>query len=499
MPSAAPSLLSAIDYLEVLRNLDEGVVITDAEGRVVFLNEAQARLDGVDHEDTVGRKLSEVWDVNEETSVTLRCLRTRAPVINEYLAYRTRTGRIVSTIHSVWPLRAGRGLAGSISFVRGYNLLEETITSICSAVERNRPRASANGTRYRFQDLIGEAPEFLDCIRTAKLAALTDSPVLVAGATGTGKELFAQAIHNYGPRRERPYVGLNCAAIPENLLEGLLFGTVKGAFTGATDRPGLFENATGGTLFLDEVNAMAPGLQAKLLRVLQERRVRRVGSLEELEIDVKLISSVNEDPREAVEARRLRQDLYYRLAVVVLQLPPLAERHNDILLLTRHFLEKFNLAFGRQVLGVSAAVDELFRAYPWPGNVRELEHALEASMNVIGERQEIGADQLPRYLAALPREGRVPVLASLDALPARPLGVPGSVAAEGPGPGHLVSLQADVEREAIVNALAATQGSLGRAADLLGVSRQRLAYRLRKLGLDRLEYRPVPGPGQVRG
>jgi arginine utilization regulatory protein len=507
MSTAEPSLLSAIDYLEILRNLDEGVVITDAEGRVLFLNEAQARLDGVDHEDTVGKMLAEVWEVDEADSVTLRCLRTRLPVVNEYLAYRTRTGRIVSTIHSVFPLGTGSGLAGSISFVRGYNLLEETITSICSVVEKTRPRTWSNGTRYRFQDLVGESPALLDCIRTAKLAALTDSSVMILGATGTGKELFAQSIHNYGPRKEQPYIGLNCAAIPENLLEGLLFGTVRGAFTGATDKPGLFEKADGGTLYLDEVNAMALGLQAKLLRVLQERRVRRVGSFQEREIDVKLLSSVNEDPGEAIAGRRLRMDLYYRLAVVMVQLPALAERRGDIPVLTRFFLDKFNRAFGRQVLGVSGAVAGLFQAYPWPGNVRELEHALEASMNVVGERPRIGLDHLPPYLAGAPRawdpahSGPTGPVPERDAAPGA-LGAPGRPGPggdrrAGPEPRNLPALQAEVEQEAIARALAETQGSLGRAAGLLGVSRQRLAYRIRKSGLDRRDFRP--GGGRTGG
>jgi arginine utilization regulatory protein len=477
---AVPFLDSGVDYLEILRGLDEGVIITDGDGRIVFFNEAQARMDGMDPDAAIGKMVREIWDVTEDTSITLRCLQSGKPMVNQYMAYRTRAGRIVNSINSVFPIRTTSGLAGSIAFVRGYNLLEETITSICSVVEGTGRRTRNNGTRFTFQDIVGESPTFLETIRTAKLAALTPSQVMVHGDTGTGKELFAQAIHNYGARKDQSYVGLNCAAIPENLLEGLLFGTTRGAFTGATDRPGLFEKANGGSLYLDEINSMALGLQAKLLRVLQERRVRRVGSLEERPVDVKLISSVNEDPHHAIEARRLRLDLFYRLGVVMLHVPPLRERSRDIGVLTRYFINKYNQEFARNVTGISAEVDELFRTYPWPGNVRELEHTIEGAMNLMGEQTIIDLAQLPTYLVKAWR-GQEPQAGPARAPRPDPDPEPASLS--------LLQSQAQAERRAMEQALAETGGNLSRAAALLGLSRQRLAYRLAKHGLDRAAFR----------
>jgi arginine utilization regulatory protein len=478
-------LQSGVDYLEIFRVLDEGVVITDAQGRIVFVNAAQARMDGVDPESMIGKLPLEIWDVTEDTSVTLRCLHSGKPMVNQYLAYRTRTGRIVNSINSVFPIRTASGMSGSISFVRGYNLLEETITSICSVVEDSGRRTRSNGTRFTFQDLVGKSPAFLESIKTAKMAALTPSQVIIHGDTGTGKELFAQAIHNYGPRKHQAYVGLNCAAIPENLLEGLLFGTTKGAFTGAADKQGLFEKADGGTLYLDEVNSMALGLQAKLLRVLQERRVRRVGSLEERAVDVKLLSSVNEDPHLAIEGGRLRLDLFYRLGVVMLHVPPLKDRRGDLRDLTAYFIERFNQEFGRNVGGISPEVDDLFQAYAWPGNVRELEHVIEGAMNVVGEQTRIDLAHLPLYLArawqalAVPAAGSSPVQTPPEAEPA----------GADRNPGHLLPAQAELERRTLQRALTDAGGNLSQAAKALGLSRQRLTYRMRKHGLERGQFR----------
>jgi len=483
-------LNSAVNYLDILRDLDEGVAITDAQGCIMFMNDAQARIDGIDPEAAIGKSLEQIWEVTDENSLILKCLRTGHPIENKYLAYRSRSGRIANTINSVFPLRSANRLVGSISFVRAYNLMEETITSICSMVESTRSHSNPNGTRFTFQDIIGESPEFLDSIRTAKMAALTSSHVMIHGDTGTGKELFAQSIHNYSPRKNQTYMGLNCAAIPENLLEGLLFGTARGAFTGATDKLGLFEKANGGTLYLDEVNSMALGLQAKLLRVLQEKRVRRVGSLEELEINVKILSSVNEDPHLAIESQRLRLDLFYRLGVVLLHIPALRERRSDIPIFIHAFINKYNQEFGRHVEGISPEVEDLFDSYPWPGNVRELEHVIEGAMNVVGERTSINVAQLPLYLVRAVRaaDGQTPVVAN-DPTWDRS-SVPVAVPLEGPrqDPRHLLNIQAEVEQRALEKALAETRGNLSRAANLLGISRQRLTYRLRKLGLDRRDF-----------
>ncbi|MBE0618083.1 MAG: sigma 54-interacting transcriptional regulator [Proteobacteria bacterium] len=480
-------LRSVVNYLDIFRVFDEGVIITDALGRVMFYNATQARIDGTRPADVLGLRATEVYDLSDDTSLIMQCLRAQEAIVNRHLVYRTRSGRIANSLCSVFPLFTEQGLVGAVCFVRDYNLVENTITSICAhGAPEGRPSLSG-GTRFSFEHLIGAAPDFLACIKTAKMAALTPSPVMIYGETGTGKELFAQAMHNYGPRSGEAYVAINCAAIPENLLEGILFGTVRGAFTGAVDKQGIFEKANGGSLFLDEVNSMPVGLQAKLLRVVQERRVRRVGSLEEREVELKILSSVNEDPHAAIERGRLRLDLFYRLGVVLLRIPPLRERPADVPVLTRHFLAKHNAELGRQVEQVSGEVGELFRHYRWPGNVRELEHVVEGAMNVVGERNTIVLGDLPPYLLHGRRTGApaapsaLPVLATPAAEPARSSVAP-------PGRVDLRREQEVRERAAVEGALAAARGNVSAAARRLGISRQLLRYKMAKHGLERSQF-----------
>lgn len=486
MDRAARSFLdSVVNYLDILRVFDEGVIITDRRGRIMFYNETQARIDGVNPSYPQGMKATEFYDLTDESSLIMRCLRTRRPVVNQHLVYRTAQGRIANTICSVFPLFTQEGLVGAVCFVRDYNLMENTITSICTRDPGDGAAAPGSGTRYSFSDIIGGGPAFLAVVKTAKMAALTPSPVMIHGETGTGKELFAQAMHNYGPRKEGPYVAINCAAIPENLLEGILFGTVKGAFTGAVDKQGLFEKASGGSLFLDEVNSMPVGLQAKLLRVIQEKQVRRVGSLEERPVDPKVLSSVNEDPHAAIERGRLRLDLFYRLGVVFLRIPSLRERPADVPVLVRSFVEKFKAEMGRQVEGVAEEVMGLFVEYPWPGNVRELEHVIEGAMNVVGERTRIGLGDLPPYLTRSRRPQVPPELPEPPERRPRQEGRPGRGRPES---GDLLRDQAARERESIEAALAESRGNVSRAAAALGISRQLLHYKMNKYGLARGDF-----------
>jgi arginine utilization regulatory protein len=487
-------LRSVVNYLDIFRVFDEGVIIADPEGRVMFYNATQARIDGTRPADVLGLRATEVYDLTDDTSLIMQCLRTQRAIVNRHLVYRTRSGRIANGLCSVFPLFTEEGLVGAVCFVRDYNLVENTITSICAhAAPEGRPPLGG-GTRFAFEHLIGTAPDFLACVKTAKMAALTPSPVMIYGETGTGKELFAQAMHNYGPRSAAAYVAINCAAIPENLLEGILFGTVKGAFTGAVDKQGLFEKASGGSLFLDEVNSMPVGLQAKLLRVVQERRVRRVGSLEEREVDVKLLSSVNEDPHAAIERGRLRLDLFYRLGVVLLRIPPLRERREDVPILMRHFLAKHNAELGRQVERVSEEVTELFRQHGWPGNVRELEHVVEGAMNVVGERPSIGLGDLPPYLLHARRPGASASLAAGEEETARAGKSPAVLPPSRDGSGAVgVGLKRDQEereRQALEDALSVARGNVSAAARRLGISRQLLRYKMGKHGLDRRAFLP---------
>lgn len=236
--------------------------------------------------------------------------------------------------------------------------------------------------KYNFEQILGENSILISCIDKAKMASKTSSPILIYGETGTGKELFVQAIHNNSYRNNKPFIAQNCAAIPNNLLEAMLFGTVKGSFTGAEDKKGIFEVANGGTLYLDELNSMPLELQGKLLRVLQEGTIRRIGSSINRNVDVRVIVSLNELPEILLEEGRLRKDLYYRLNVVRIDLPPLRERKEDIPLIIEHFINKFNTKFNASIDGIEALALEKLIYWNWQGNIRELEHVIEGVFNL---------------------------------------------------------------------------------------------------------------------
>lgn len=236
--------------------------------------------------------------------------------------------------------------------------------------------------KYNFEHILGYNSTLISCIDKAEKASKTSSPILIYGETGTGKELFVQAVHNNSCRNNKPFIAQNCAAIPSNLLECILFGTVKGSFTGAEDKKGIFEVANGGTLYLDELNSMPIELQGKLLRVLQEGTIRRIGSSINKSVDVRVIVSLNELPEILLEHGKLRKDLYYRLNVVRIDLPPLRERKEDIPLIIEYLIKKFNTKFKAAIDGIEAASLEKLICLDWQGNVRELEHVIEGVFNL---------------------------------------------------------------------------------------------------------------------
>ncbi len=229
------------------------------------------------------------------------------------------------------------------------------------------------------------------------MIADTDSSVLIYGETGTGKELVAQSIHTASKRRNKKFVSQNCAAIPGNLLESILFGTTKGSYTGAENKPGLFEIASGGTLFLDEINSMEISVQPKILKAIEEKQVVRLGGYEPIKTDIKIVSAVNENPLQCIAENKLREDLFYRLSVVQLNIPPLRERINDLFYLVSHFINIYNTSMHCNLIGIDEEVETIFRGYNWPGNVRELKNVIEGAFNVASARF-IQKKDLPEYL-----------------------------------------------------------------------------------------------------
>jgi len=311
--------------------------------------------------------------------------------------------------------------------------------------------------RGAFGRLVAGAPAMQEVTRQLELVAPTDATVLIVGETGTGKELVARTIHELSPRQRGPFVALNCAAIPETLLESEIFGHEKGAFTGAMERrQGCFELADGGTLFLDEVAEMQPATQVKFLRVLQEGRFRRVGGKAELQVDVRILAATNKDPAKAVQEGAIREDLYYRLNVFTIALPPLRERLDDLPELVHAFLETFNERYGRAVKGMDEAALAVLRRHPWPGNVRELENVVERAV-ILCPGDLIGVAYLPTPLA------------------------PPQPAAEGTGVVLSVGTTVEeAERQLILRTLAHTGNNKARAAEILGISLKTLHNKLNK-------------------
>ncbi len=307
-------------------------------------------------------------------------------------------------------------------------------------------------------DLVGESKIMQDIMRIVEQVSPSSASVLITGETGSGKEILARTIHKLSPRAERPFIAINCSAIPESLMESEIFGHERGAFTGAAERRlGCFELADGGTLLLDEIGEMPAPTQAKLLRVLEDHKVRRLGSKVETPVDVRVLAATNKEPEQAVAKGELRQDLFFRLNVFHINLPPLRERKGDIPLLVEHILRDINAKHGRQVRGVNPEVLEMFAAYSWPGNVRELRNALERAV-IVSHRDLIGRANLPDDF------GHMPAASASDLSALR---FP---------PGTTVEA---VERELILQTLASTNNKT-RAAELLGISLKTLHNKLKE-------------------
>jgi DNA-binding NtrC family response regulator len=324
--------------------------------------------------------------------------------------------------------------------------------------------------RLGFPRIVGESEGMIDLGRRVQKVAPTDVTVLLQGESGTGKELFARALHHLSPRRAAPFVAINCAAIPETLLESELFGHEKGAFTGADSaKKGRIELADGGTLFLDEVGELGAGAQAKLLRFLQDRTFERVGGVRTSSVNVRIVTATNRDLAREVEARRFREDLYFRLAVVTLEVPPLRQRRGDIVSLAAHFLEKYRRELGREGLRFGSGAVAAMEAHPWPGNVRELQNAVERAA-ILAEGEVLG----PEHLGL---SGGGEHRADVEAFE-RVVGMEGSL--DEVGARALDAAQAMVLRRALARA----GGNKAKAAELLQVNYKRLLARIRELGLE---------------
>ena len=386
-------------YVEQILNLYnyiDGLMVTNDKGIAEYYITYRPDINKLREEDVVGKHVCETYpDLDENTSSIMRVLKTGKPIYNEKQYLKTFKGENICAVNTTLPIKSGDEIIGAVDVSR-YVEPDMIRKEIALSVKENRSLNSKNKL-YTLDDIITNSPSMIEVKEMIRKVSETDSSVLIYGETGTGKELVAQAIHSHSKRKNQAFISQNCAAIPATLLESILFGTVKGSYTGAENRKGLFELANKGTLFLDEINSMEIGIQPKLLKAIEEKSVTRVGGLKPIDTDVRIISAMNEKPRMAVSNNKLRDDLYYRIGVVEIHLPELKDRKEDINLLTKHFIKMYNMEMNKSILGVTEEVEDVFNNYSWLGNVRELKNVIERAFNLTSGNL-IQMKDLPQYL-----------------------------------------------------------------------------------------------------
>jgi len=435
-------------FQTVLRCVADGVFTVDRDWHITSFNRAAERITGVPAERAIGRRCSEVFHANicESGCAIQQTLATGREVIDQPASILNQRGQAVPISISSAVLRAEDGtLLGAVETFRDLSTIEQL-------------RREIQG-RYSFEDIIGKSEAFQKIFAILPDIAASESTVLIEGPSGSGKELLARAIHNMSARRKQPYVVVNCGTLPPTLVESELFGYRKGAFTDArSDKPGRIARAEGGTVFFDEIGDLPPEVQIKLLRLLQEREYEPLGGVSPSRANVRVVAATNQRLSELVSTSRFRDDLYFRLAVVRLAIPPLVERREDIPFLVEHFIRRFNAKQGKRIQGVTPAVMGVLMRYDFPGNARELENIIEYGF-VLCRNGLLGVDHLPEEL-----QGRVQGLA-----------IESEPAASGP----LERSEAD----AIRHALRQHDGQLAEVAQHLGISRTTLWRKMRKYGL----------------
>jgi arginine utilization regulatory protein len=445
----------------ILKSIDEGIHVVNTEGKTIFYNEVAARHDGMDIKEVQGKHLFDVFpSLTENSSTLLKVIKSGKPIYNQTQVYVNIHGARIDTINTTLPIFVDKEIIGAVEIAKDYSRMKqlaESLLDLQKSVNKNSRKKTSKNVKYTLDDLKTVNHTFQSMKDEARKLAKSHSPILVYGESGTGKELFVQGIHHASLRGEGPFIAQNCAAIPETLLESILFGTAKGSYTGAVERKGLFELADGGTLFLDELHTMPIELQAKLLRVLEDGMIRRVGSAVNISVDVRVIAAMNVHPNVALQNQKLRSDLYYRLNVFTFSLLPLRERKEDILFLAGYFIQFFNKKLHKGMKGISRELESFLMRHPWPGNVRELKHTIEYMMNV-GEGEYLQMEDLPIMM----KQQAVPIEKANKELSLR-------------------KNVEELERQLIDDALHMSDGNINQAAKLLEIPRQTLQYKIKKI------------------
>lgn len=458
--AAVKALLEKIQLYEgVLNNILSGVLITDPDGYVIFFSDTYGKFLGMDPKAQIGKHTTDVIE-NSRMHIVAR---TGVPEINHPHQIMGRN-QIVQRI----PIYINGKLAavfGQVMFedIKDVQILADKLNILESKVQLyEKELENLRASKYSCRNIVGSSQVMTELRRLAQRAAKVNSPVLLVADSGTGKELFAHAIHRASDRHRKPFIRLNCSAIPKDLLEAELFGYEPGAFTGAgtKGKPGKFELAHQGTIFLDEVSELPLEIQPKLLRVVEEKIVERLGATRPVKCDFRLIAATNENLEDCIRRGKFRKDLYYRLNVIPLHIPPLRERREDIPLIASHLLQSLCRDFGLAAKGISPEVMKIFQNHDWPGNVRELSNILERTLTLLDERDEmIHVEHLPLFFRSL------------------------STRSERSQPRILKDLRATSERDAVLHAIRAANNNKNEAARILGIHRTALYKKMKKLNL----------------
>lgn len=467
------SLLNERLFEFIVDIIGEGVYIVDASYQIVYANSTTREM-FFGHLDVLNRSIFDVFpDLTPEESSLVKVMTTGEAIQEKITTYMDGKGRRRTIICNTYPIVQDGIVVGAFEFgedITGIHNLSEQFAqggSSLKAPAQPVPLRQEKRAYYGLESIIGVSPEAKRLREEIMVSATSSSNLLIYGETGTGKELVAQAVYTLGKKTETaPFVAYNCAAIPEALLESILFGTVRGSFTGAENKPGLFELASGGVIFLDEINSMPLSLQAKILRVIEEGKVRRVGGDRETAVDFRLIASTNTNPERIVESGEMRTDLFYRLNVLNIDIPPLRERKEDIPVLAEYFIRELNPKLNKTIVGLHRDAIDLLIGYPWPGNVRELKNAVDRAMNFAKGKllraEDIKLRRLPTVCA------------------------PHSSFYEGQERVKLKETLAVIEADLIKQALKRSGGNVSQAARDLDIPQQTLNSKLDKYGLRQL-------------
>ena len=451
----------------ILQYSNIGVHVIDKNRKTIIYNDAMAKLEGVEKDKVLGKDIFDVFpSLTDKTSTLVKSMNKDITIKDSTQTYLNYKGQKITSINTSIPVYLDGQLKGAMELaqdITSVQNLSDQVLELQNKLNHNGNEPKFNIKKYNFQDIIGENKKLLLAKEIGIKATNSNSSVLIYGETGTGKEMFAQSIHNLSKRANMPFIAQNCAAIPETLLEGLLFGTEKGGFTGAVERKGIFEQANGGTLLLDEINSMSLDLQAKLLRVLQESYIRRIGGTKEIPIDVRIIATTNIDINKSSSDNLIRKDLFYRLSVLNINIPPLRNRTDDIPILCEHFIDKHNKTLGKRIKTISDDVIKMFYEYSWPGNIRELDNFIESAMNLtsfkameLGKSDFISTNFLPNIdgnLSYFDKLGFMTLNQFLD----------------------------DIEKKIIVESLEKNNNNVTKTAENLGIKRQTLQHKLKRI------------------